>query len=114
MDLLKAGAKCEFNFGMVDFSQGVRVLEINHFTEDGEVNLISDILEQNRPILNSKKDFIELLVILQISTGFAESETGKFIGHSNKSGLSFLVACVIDGNEELLEISSNGELPELL
>lgn len=85
MDKLKAGAKYEFNFGGIDFSKGVKVFEINYSDTVGGVsgNLLAGIADNNLPLLKSKNDFIELVVILNISNSMAEVEAGRFTCHSN-------------------------------
>lgn len=124
MDALKAGAKYEFNFGRIDFSKGVRLIEVNCSIGTSQtVNLLSGVSENKRPILHSKNDFIEFLAIMEISSSFAEVETGRFVGHSNvdfngtgKIGetttISLLVGYVLsDNNEATFQITSDGQEP---
>ena len=113
------------HFGGIDFSKGVRVIEINYTNGGTTTNLLSTVLEQDRPILHSKNDFIELLVVMQISSSFAEAEVGKFIGHSNvdlnKNGnildnqtVSFLLGVNVNEKEKYYQLMSDGQLPVLL
>lgn len=124
MGTVKSGTRYEFNFGGVDFSNGIRVIEVNATNADGEtVNLLANIPEDERPVLKSKNDFIELLVMLQISSSFVEAELGKFIGHSDMNlngdgglvdGITFLLGVGIVDEEVIFKLYSNGDEPEVI
>lgn len=125
MDVLKAGAKYEFNFGGLDFSQGVKVFAINYSeTIEGQAsNLLENVSLDKLPTLRSKNDFIELLAVLKVSNSLAEVEAGKFTCHSfanlNGDRLSSFATFTIGiekamGVWQKFKIYSTGKLPEAI
>lgn len=81
MSILVAGNNYTFNFGSMDFSQGITINTINIIVSGSNTDMLSGFTP--KPIVHTKEQFLELLVFMKISTSFVLSDIGTFTGNTD-------------------------------
>ena len=103
---ITAGSKYTVNFSGIDFTQGVRVLELY-------MNNTSNIIAGTPPFLYSKKDLIQFFVAQEISGSLIEDTPGNWFFNSpndmTNRAVNYFMALESNGN--ILRVTADGVAP---
>jgi len=103
---ITAGSKYNLNTAGIDFTLGVRVLELY-------MNNTTNLIQGTPPILYSIKDFIQFFVAMEISGSLIQDTPGNWLFSSPNDmttrAVTYFMAFEFNGN--ILHITADGNVP---